>query len=139
MLGVMRKHIKNNKGVTLVELLAVLIILGIIALIAVPAIAGVIDDSRYNAIKSSAINYIEAAELYVVTQDVEAGTNFSAADLTGYIDDRGGVTWNATGPSFSYDGTKVTITGTAKNKDVTVTFTNNSVEEINEMKRSKKQ
>ena len=37
---ILQKRLKNEKGLTLVELLAVIVILGIIAAIAVPSIGG---------------------------------------------------------------------------------------------------
>lgn len=64
MLKRMRKQLKNEKGLTLVELLAVIVILGIIAAIAVPAIGNIIENSRYNAVKADALNVLNAAQLY---------------------------------------------------------------------------
>ncbi|WP_188207301.1 type IV pilin protein [Alkalibacillus aidingensis] len=65
-----KRLLKNEKGITLVELLAVVVILGIIALIAVPAIANVIEDSRYDSVKATGINIIEAADLYAITNNI---------------------------------------------------------------------
>lgn len=53
---------KNQKGFTLVELLAVIVILAIIALIATPIILNVIDEARSGASKNSAYGYIDAVE-----------------------------------------------------------------------------
>jgi len=76
----MRKFIQNKlkdqKGLTLIELLAVIVILAIIAAIAIPAIAGIIENSRVGAIKSDGINVINAADLYVTGGGV--GTTVSA-------------------------------------------------------------
>lgn len=60
----MLKVLKNEKGLTLIELLAVIVILAIVAAIAVPAIGNIIDNSRYNAVKADATNIINAANLY---------------------------------------------------------------------------
>ncbi|MFK5706486.1 prepilin-type N-terminal cleavage/methylation domain-containing protein [Lysinibacillus boronitolerans] len=56
----MEIRVKNEKGLTLVELLAVIAILAIVAAIAIPAISNVIDNSRYKALKADAINVIHA-------------------------------------------------------------------------------
>lgn len=60
----MKKWLKNSKGLTLVELLAVVVILGIVAAIAVPAIGKTISNSKvkadigtYNMIKDAALRY----------------------------------------------------------------------------------
>ncbi|MGE6514525.1 prepilin-type N-terminal cleavage/methylation domain-containing protein [Lysinibacillus sphaericus] len=59
-----KKHVKNEKGLTLIELLAVIVILAIISAIAIPAIGNIIENSRYNAVKADAINVLNAANLY---------------------------------------------------------------------------
>ncbi|SEQ49298.1 prepilin-type N-terminal cleavage/methylation domain-containing protein [Piscibacillus halophilus] len=130
MLKQAKKILKKEKGVTLVELLAVIIILGIIALIAVPAIAGVIEDSKYNSLKSSAINAIEAADLYKVTQDELPD---SIGDLADYYDSKG-VTWSD-GTSFSEVDGNIVITGTISESSgdgKQIELTNASVMQISE-------
>ncbi|MGM8216314.1 type II secretion system protein [Bacillaceae bacterium W0354] len=124
-------RVKNDKGVTLVELLAVLVILAIIALIAVPAITGVINDSRVNSIKSSAINTINAAELYMTTKDVDSPSSITYDKLDKYINDEG-VTWESS-PTFGGVAGNITITGTAKIKDTEhkLTFTKATITLIN--------
>ncbi|WKA60007.1 prepilin-type N-terminal cleavage/methylation domain-containing protein [Planococcus shenhongbingii] len=68
----LQKKLKNEKGMTLIELLAVIVIIAIIAAIAIPAIGGIIDNSRVGAIKSDATNALSAAELYKL--DIPATT-----------------------------------------------------------------
>jgi type IV pilus assembly protein PilA len=63
MLKKMKKLLKNERGLTLVELLAVIVILGIIAAIAVPSIGGVIKNSKEDAIVAEALQIIDAARL----------------------------------------------------------------------------
>ncbi len=61
----MKERLKNQKGLTLIELLAVIVILGIIAAIAIPSIGNIIDNSKNDAHKADAIQMINAAKLYV--------------------------------------------------------------------------
>jgi type IV pilus assembly protein PilA len=79
------KVLKNEKGLTLIELLAVLVILGIIAAIAIPAIGNIIEDSREDAVKQDAIKILEAASLYKVEDP--ANQEFTPVDLetAGYL------------------------------------------------------
>jgi len=70
----LQKRLNNEKGLTLVELLAVIVILGIIAAIAVPSIGGIIEKSRVNAAIADGQNALAAANLYFVEyQDDEDG------------------------------------------------------------------
>jgi len=60
--------LKEEKGLTLVELLAVIVILGIISAIAVPSIGGLIENTKKEAHKANAHQLIEAARQYVTIQ-----------------------------------------------------------------------
>lgn len=90
----MTQVLKNRKGVTLVELLAVIVIMGIIAAIAVPAIGGLIENSRIRAIEGTVTSMQEAARIYAITNensgssaaplDVKATLSPSYIDLADY-------------------------------------------------------
>ncbi len=56
--------IKNNKGVTLVELLIVIVVMGIIAAFAIPAVGTIIDNTQKDAIVADAIAIENGANLY---------------------------------------------------------------------------
>ncbi|MGE7113862.1 type II secretion system protein [Lysinibacillus sp. NPDC047702] len=81
-----KKLLKNQKGLTLIELLAVIVILMIVAAIAVPAIGNIVENSRYNAVKADAINALNAAHLYYTDNpggETAGGNN--VGDTTGSI------------------------------------------------------
>lgn len=59
----LKRFIRNEKGLTLIELLAVIVILGIIAAIAIPSIGGLIENSRKDAHIANAQQMVNAARL----------------------------------------------------------------------------
>lgn len=91
----LQKRLKNEKGLTLVELLAVIVILGIIAAIAVPSIGNIIENSRYNAAKADAINVLNAANMYFLENPdattVEVGPGEGTLVGDGYLESQGKV------------------------------------------------
>ncbi len=82
----MKKRIKNEKGLTLIELLAVIVILAIIAAIAIPAIGNIINNSRDKAILSDALAVVSGAK--IAYMDGKCGDDKSCAgtELDGYLD-----------------------------------------------------
>lgn len=95
----MFKILKNRRGVTLVELLAVVVILGIIAAIAVPTIGGLIKRQEARAAETSFDAIVEAAKSYATSDAV-----FSLKDLVDgeFVDVKTNV--------FSFDGTATKTT-----------------------------
>jgi type IV pilus assembly protein PilA len=65
MLQKYRNILKNEKGLTLIELLAVVVILGIISAIAVPSIGGLIDNSKKDAHVANAQQMVSSARLAI--------------------------------------------------------------------------
>lgn len=86
----MRQHLKqmkNEKGMTLVELLAVLVIIGIIAAIAIPMIGNIIQDSKDKAILSDAQMILSAAKIaYSNNEGKETKTEGDKTTETGAIE-----------------------------------------------------
>lgn len=74
-----RATLKNKKGLTLIELLAVLVIVGIIAAIAIPAINATIDRSKDKSDKASQQLLIDAALRYATEESLD---NTSGDKLT---------------------------------------------------------
>ncbi|WP_193769071.1 type II secretion system protein [Metasolibacillus meyeri] len=87
MFKTMKKRIKNEKGLTLIELLAVIVILAIVAAIAVPAIGNIIENSRSKAIIADATNIMSGAQLYFTDNPGEdTFTNTSGSETAGLDD-----------------------------------------------------
>ncbi|MFP3323723.1 prepilin-type N-terminal cleavage/methylation domain-containing protein [Planococcus sp. SIMBA_160] len=85
----LQKKLKDQKGMTLIELLAVIVIIAIIAAIAIPAIGNIIENSRAGAIKSDALSALAAANLYYA-DNPEITTAVTIDTLTdGYLEDAG--------------------------------------------------
>ena len=59
------KNLKNNKGFTLVELLAVIVVLAIVMGLAVVGITSVLDNTRKSAFASDARSYLQGAHSLV--------------------------------------------------------------------------
>ena len=75
----MIRTLKNTKGLTLIELIAVLVILGIIAAIAIPTIGNTINTQRQNAAEAEWSAIESAARLYIAQNSSE--TAFAMDDL----------------------------------------------------------
>lgn len=80
-----KKLLKNEKGLTLVELLAVIVILAIIAAIAVPAIGNIINKSKDRAILAEASNILSGAKIAYIDGACTDG-KCNAAALKQFVD-----------------------------------------------------
>lgn len=85
-----KRFLKNERGLTLIELLAVIVILGIIAAIAIPSIGGLIDNSKKDAHVANAQQMINAAKIAVTADKDLIPTNgkFTVIPLK-YLEDKG--------------------------------------------------
>jgi type IV pilus assembly protein PilA len=90
MLQKLKKRIKNQRGMTLVELLAVIVILGIISAIAVPSIGGLINNTKKDAHIANAQQMVSAARMAVSGSD--SGIDLSSGTATvklSYLESQG--------------------------------------------------
>ncbi|MBQ6446983.1 MAG: type II secretion system protein [Bacillus sp. (in: Bacteria)] len=132
-----KQTIKNEKGLTLIELLAVIVILGIIAAIAVPSIAGIIQNSKEDAVKADAITVLNAAKNYVAANDIPNDGEIDQAELQSYVS--GLKTTFGDYVVTSTDGINFTLTTTDKvaaGKKF-IKFTAASIDDINNDTASK--
>lgn len=129
---------KNKKGFTLVELLAVIVILAVLVLLAVPSVLKMMDGAKENAFEIEAENIINGAKLkyaddlldsslptaitVTITSDV-TGYCYALSDLSDYVDKTfgsnvGSVLIDATNNSYYIwyaDGTN-SVTASTTNK-----------------------
>ncbi len=83
----LKRFVKDERGLTLIELLAVIVILGIIAAIAVPAITGITGNTKKEAHKANARQMIEAAKQKVAISGFKPNTGTTAITATRVNDD----------------------------------------------------
>ncbi|WP_155590370.1 prepilin-type N-terminal cleavage/methylation domain-containing protein [Lysinibacillus cavernae] len=81
-----KKLLKNEKGLTLVELLAVIVILAIIAAIAVPAIGNIIAKSKDRAILAEASNILAGAKIAYIDGACGIDETCAATELEDFVD-----------------------------------------------------
>src|SRR5690625_3268945 len=82
------QRLKNERGLTLVELLAVIVILAIIAVIAFVFIGGIIENSKKDAHIANAQQAISAAKLHEATggEIGESGITIAELQKEDYLD-----------------------------------------------------
>lgn len=144
MIQQIKQRMKNEKGLTLVELLAVLVILGIIAAIAVPAVGNILQKSKEDAVKSEAIQVINAAKLYVAAEGIDGDATLGTTDgnnqLIPYLEEVTDQTKKFT-VNVSLDSGKVvyriTSTDAIEAGKITIKFNGATVDEINKAERGK--
>lgn len=113
----MKKLLKkrlNQKGLTLIELLAVIVILAIVAAIAIPAIGNVISNSRVGAVKGDAQTAMAAANIYFTDKGSANGETVTVETLVteDLLDSRASLT-NATTITKGASGDTISGQGTA--------------------------
>lgn len=107
---------KNKKGFTLLELLAVIVILGVIMLIAVPAISNVQTNNKKKAAIDNALTVLKGIEYCDTSEESICSTTASISNYvknTGVTFTRDASTGNFTAFSAELSGYTVSYTGTA--------------------------
>lgn len=89
MLARIKKRLKDEKGFTLVELLAVIVILGLIIAIAIPAVGSIMDNARESTDNANATLIEDSARLYDIEHNVQdTGVLVSTLIDQGYLEIR---------------------------------------------------
>lgn len=83
MIKMLKNKLKEEKGLTLIELLAVIVILGIIAAIAIPTISGIIDKSKNDAKVAEALQILDAARLAYTDDNSKTSWVYNSTAATG--------------------------------------------------------
>ena len=78
--------IKNNKGVTLVELLIVIVVMGIIAAFAIPAVGQIITNTQKDASLADALAVENAAKLYCSQTTCTSTQQLTWTQISGYVE-----------------------------------------------------
>ena len=135
MLNTLKKRIKNEKGLSLVELLAVIVILGIVAAIAIPAIGNIITNSKVKAEISDAIQVMNAANIYFT--DNPTLTEFKIGDAGDYVESSGKLTDFTVAKGSTKDGVKTLNTIKFKGTQISTEISGKTLSDLSNAKVSK--
>lgn len=115
-----QNKLKDQKGMTLIELLAVIVIIAIIAAIAIPAIGNIIENSRFGAAKSDVLNAFASAELYIADEGKVPAT--AAILIPAYLETNDTLSADTTFAGAGTATSPLTIAGKIKVNNKIYTF-----------------
>ena len=78
--------IKNNKGVTLVELLIVIVVMGIIAAFSIPAVGTIIENTQKDAILADALSVENGAKLFCAQTTCASDETLTWTEVSPYVE-----------------------------------------------------
>lgn len=129
MFKTIKKQLKNEKGLTLVELLAVIVILGIIAAIAIPAIGNIIDNSRAKAVLADGMNALNAANIYYIENPkAESPVTVAVLETEGFLESKG--TLSTSTSITKADGKSNTISGDGVSGSKTINIPGKTLDQL---------
>ncbi len=83
------KILKNKKGFTLVELLAVIVILALIMSIAIISMNGIMDSAKYSTFKETGLQIINGVrDQLILANELNGDTSFTGAGQTYYFESK---------------------------------------------------
>lgn len=90
MVKALKRRVKNEKGLTLVELLAVIV--GIVSSIAIPSIGNIVEKSRAKALVMDAVGVMNAAQLYFLDTGNSGPVTLEVLKDHNYLETQGRLT-----------------------------------------------
>jgi len=127
----LKRLYRDQRGLTLIELLAVIVILAIIAAIAIPSIGGIINKTKKEAHRANAQMIIDGARFKVTTEGFNpdtTGGNVQTITLeqivsAGYLDKEPKDPQGTNNSTYHPTATKVTVTQNSSNGSLTYRIT----------------